>query len=39
MTNIDEVVHEDRELLMIRAPGIATEELEQLVETTWASTV
>lgn len=38
LNNIAEVVHEDRELLLIRAPGMATKELEQLLETTWAST-
>jgi hypothetical protein len=37
-TGIDAVVHEDREVLLIRAPGMATDELAQLVETTWAST-
>ncbi len=38
MDILDEVLHEDREVLLIRAPGMATTELEQLLETTWAST-
>jgi len=38
LDTLDEVVHEDRELLLVRAPRMASDELEQLVEKAWAST-